>query len=88
MGYFAVLLWREYKRNGNQRALDTLIAYNIEDVINLEYLMYYAFNAKVKELSLFQDTMLLEVPSPPNIEIEPDIDLVNKLKEYVSKLGN
>ena len=87
-GYFAVLLWREYKRNGNQRALDTLIAYNIEDVINLEYLMYYAFNAKVKELSLFQDTMLLEVPSPPNIEIEPDIDLVNKLKEYVSKLGN
>ena len=28
-GYFAVLLWNEYVRTGDQKALDTLLAYNI-----------------------------------------------------------
>nr|NJM04815.1 ribonuclease H-like domain-containing protein [Desulfobacula sp.] len=35
-GYFAVLLWRDYQRNQNEKALETLLAYNIEDVVNLE----------------------------------------------------
>jgi uncharacterized protein len=37
-GYFAVLLWFEYRRNKNQKALETLLAYNIQDVLNLENL--------------------------------------------------
>ncbi|NLF39823.1 ribonuclease H-like domain-containing protein, partial [bacterium] len=35
-GYFAVLLWNEYARRGNGKALDTLLAYNQLDTVNLE----------------------------------------------------
>ena len=35
-GFCAVLLWDEYQRTGDQKALDTLLAYNIQDTINLE----------------------------------------------------
>ena len=35
-GYFAVLLWREYELYHDQEALETLLAYNIADTVNLE----------------------------------------------------
>jgi uncharacterized protein YprB with RNaseH-like and TPR domain len=41
-GYTAVLLWREYARRGNARALETLLAYNAEDVFSLEFLCRHA----------------------------------------------
>ena len=34
-GRMAVLLWWDYINNDNQQALDTLLAYNKEDVVNL-----------------------------------------------------
>ena len=43
-GSFAVILWHEYKKTGDPRILDTLLAYNVEDVINLEILMVRAYN--------------------------------------------
>ncbi len=42
-GYEAVLLWRRYERNRDERALQTLIAYNREDVVNLETLADLAY---------------------------------------------
>jgi len=48
-GYFAVTLWDDYKRNHNMRALETLLAYNILDAVNLEALMVTAYNMKVRE---------------------------------------
>jgi uncharacterized protein YprB with RNaseH-like and TPR domain len=47
-GYWAVLLWDDYVRYGNEHALETLLAYNIEDVVNLETLMVAAYNLKIK----------------------------------------
>jgi uncharacterized protein YprB with RNaseH-like and TPR domain len=41
-GFDAVRLWREYER-GNQESLDLLIAYNREDIVNLETLMRIAY---------------------------------------------
>lgn len=41
-GMAAVWLWREYERSGNRRALETLLAYNVADVLSLEYLAHYA----------------------------------------------
>jgi len=43
-GFHAVVLWKRYKTTGNEEYLDTLLAYNIEDVLNLEYLLNYAYN--------------------------------------------
>jgi uncharacterized protein YprB with RNaseH-like and TPR domain len=47
-GYYAILLWEDYVRNRNERALETLLAYNIQDVVNLETLMVGAYNMKLK----------------------------------------
>lgn len=41
-GWDAVRLWREYERSGDLRALHTLLAYNVADVLSLEYLAHYA----------------------------------------------
>lgn len=43
-GYDAVLLWRRYERNRDDSALERLIAYNREDVVNLEKIAEIAFD--------------------------------------------
>jgi len=48
-GYFAVLLWDDYQRNKNEKALKSLLAYNIQDVVNLETLMVLSYNLKLKD---------------------------------------
>ena len=47
-GFEAVKLWKHYER-GNKEALERLVQYNKEDVINLKPLMEFAY----KELSEF-----------------------------------
>lgn len=42
-GYDAILLWRRYERLGDEAALERLIAYNREDVVNLERLAEIAY---------------------------------------------
>ena len=37
-GYMAVRLWYDYINNNNRKALQTLLAYNAEDVVNLRML--------------------------------------------------
>jgi uncharacterized protein YprB with RNaseH-like and TPR domain len=37
-GYMAVQLWYDYLNNNNERALQTLLAYNEEDAVNLRVL--------------------------------------------------
>jgi len=41
-----VLLWNEYQKTGDQKALDTLLAYNVQDMIILENLMVKAYKSK------------------------------------------
>ena len=42
-GLDAIRLWRRYTTLGDDEALETLIAYNREDVVNMEYLATYAY---------------------------------------------
>lgn len=42
-GYDAILLWQRYERNRDDYALERLIAYNREDVVNLEKLAEVAY---------------------------------------------
>jgi uncharacterized protein YprB with RNaseH-like and TPR domain len=37
-GYMAVLLYFDYINNGNKAALETLLEYNKEDVVNLHFM--------------------------------------------------
>jgi len=78
-GYFAVLLWRDYVRNGNPKALETLLAYNMTDVVNLETLMVLAYNMKVKG-TVFGETRRLALPSRPDLPFQPDMRTVRRLQ--------
>jgi len=78
-GYFAVLLWKEYQRTGDQKALDTLLAYNIQDTINLENLMVTVYNMKLKETP-FYDTHFIEDPTLSVNPYSADLATVDKIK--------
>ena len=43
-GYWAVLLWQEFAKTKNEGALETLLAYNMDDVLSLEVLAAHAHN--------------------------------------------
>ncbi|MEE8398677.1 MAG: ribonuclease H-like domain-containing protein [Desulfobacterales bacterium] len=77
-GYFAVLLWYDYTQNGNQKALETLLAYNIQDTVNLETLMVTAYNMKIKDAPFHQDQ--LPEPVSPLIPFTVDKGTVDRIK--------
>jgi uncharacterized protein YprB with RNaseH-like and TPR domain len=78
-GFFAVLLWDKYRRTGDQKALETLLAYNIQDTVTLENLMVTAYNMKLKDTP-FYETHLIEEPSPPVNPLRVDMETVDKIK--------
>ena len=79
-GYFAILLWQEYVRRGSREALETLLAYNIEDVVNLEKLMIYAYNTKLRDTPFYSSHSLSD-PTDPEQAYEPDQELIARLKQ-------
>lgn len=50
-GYDAVRLWQRFDRQGDQKALKTLIEYNREDVVNMEFLAEKAYE-KLRQQAL------------------------------------
>ena len=78
-GFFAVLLWNEYHEYGDVAALETLLAYNATDVVNLETLMVLAYNMKLAELP-FAETHMLPVPDAVELPYEPDADLIQRIR--------
>lgn len=81
-GYFAILLWEDYKRNQNKnkKSLETLLAYNIEDVLNLEFLMVAAYNQKIAEVPLKIDK--LAIPTTVDNPFKIDTPTVNRISAY------
>jgi uncharacterized protein len=75
-GYMAVLLWREYRR-GNRAALDTLIRYNLEDVVNLQYLADATYNMASSRLPIEVE----KLPEPRKYVLENQYDA--ELVEYL-----
>ena len=82
-GYFAVLLWQDYQRNRNEKALETLLTYNIQDVVNLETLMVLSYNLKLKETP-FTVSHQLEFPSCPNIPFKAHLDTIERIRQKMS----
>lgn len=77
-GFFAVKLWQEYKRTSNERALETLLAYNCVDVINLEYLLLYVFNKNI-ERTPFADQKIAYGSVPVSMPFQVDSRLLDRL---------
>jgi len=78
-GFFAVLLWNDYLKNKNQKALETLLAYNIEDVVNLEKLMTIAYNMNISNTP-FSSLELHEPQLPLQIPFKADKETVERIK--------
>jgi uncharacterized protein YprB with RNaseH-like and TPR domain len=82
-GYFAVLLWNEFERKKNPKALETLLAYNTADVVNLETLMVMAYNMNLKSTP-FYATHRLASPASPEIRFKADREIINRLKRNMT----
>jgi uncharacterized protein len=78
-GYFAVLLWQDYVRNRNERALETLLAYNIQDVVNLETLMVIAYNRSLGKTP-FGESHQLEMPQLPAVPFQADPITIERIR--------
>ncbi len=79
-GYMAVLLWNQYKQRKDKKYLETLLAYNIEDVLNLEYLMITAYNKKIKGIPVELDE--LEIPPKKENPFQADESIVNSYRSF------
>ncbi len=78
-GYFAVLLWRQYERYNDEKALESLLAYNIEDTVNLERLLVEAYNRNTATTP-FGDELFIDIPQPADIPFQADLDYIQKFK--------
>lgn len=81
-GYTAVLLWADYTKRGNARALETLLAYNTEDVINLEVLMILAYNLLVGQTPFKH--LQIDQPTSPAIPFQADDETLDAVRGYRS----
>jgi uncharacterized protein YprB with RNaseH-like and TPR domain len=76
-GFMAVRLWRAHQR-GDTRALNALLRYNVEDVVNLETLLQMAYNEVVAKLPIEVST--LEPTPRPTIDIDFDPSIIEELR--------
>ncbi len=82
-GFFAVLLWNDYMNYKNEKSLETLLSYNIEDVLNLEFLMTEAYNRKLKAVPFEMEK--LDMPIKPQNPFKIDSSTVNRIRsQYYS----
>ncbi len=78
-GFFAPLLFQDYRCNDNEKALETLLAYNMEDAVNLETLMVIAYNRKIERTPFFH-THALPEPERPAIPFRADRQTIEKIQ--------
>jgi uncharacterized protein YprB with RNaseH-like and TPR domain len=84
-GYVAVLLWHQHRRSGDPRALETLLAYNVQDTVNLETLLALACNRRLAALAdvPFAAGYRVHVPEPPPNPFRADAETVARvLRDY------
>ena len=77
-GRSAVWLWEEYEK-GNKKALNTLLRYNLEDVVVLQSLAEAVYNESTRKLPL--PVKELRPGRIPLIDIPYDEELVRKLSK-------
>jgi hypothetical protein len=79
-GYFAIFLWDDFQRNKNQKALETLLTYNMHDTVNLEKLMVLSYNLKLKDTP-FLHTHQIPIPHQPDIPFQADRKTIDRIKK-------
>lgn len=85
-GFMGVLLWQEYRGNKDRKALETLLAYNIADTVNLEALMVKAYNAMVQRTP-FAGSHSLPLPPVPVSPCTADRETVDRVLRSIGRQG-
>lgn len=80
-GYLATVLWQKYLE-GDERALRALIRYNMEDVVNLKYLMEFGYNRMIEFFPIPVDYLKPEKEIKIDFPFDPGI-----IREIKSKMG-
>ncbi|MBU0730266.1 MAG: ribonuclease H-like domain-containing protein, partial [Proteobacteria bacterium] len=78
-GSFAIFLWEEFQRTGDRKALETLLAYNVADTVNLESLLIKAYNLNIEKTPFVQGQFIKDTIQPPS-PYSPDPETVKKIK--------
>ncbi len=81
-GSFAVHLWYRYIQKNDEKALETLLAYNIEDTVNLERLMTEGYNRNVLTTP-FAEQLVIPYPAPPPNPYCADYDCIDTIKRML-----
>jgi uncharacterized protein YprB with RNaseH-like and TPR domain len=77
-GFMAVRLWWAHER-GDPRALPALLRYNIEDTLNLRWLMETAYNMAVERLPVALPVKQVPVAHRPRIDWPFDAGIIQEL---------
>jgi uncharacterized protein YprB with RNaseH-like and TPR domain len=85
-GLVAVLLWNEYRDESNVKALETLLAYNIQDTLALHALVVHTHNEKVKPTP-FAGSLSLPPPSLPEPPFKADRDTLERVLRQATGFG-
>ncbi len=81
-GYFAVLLWQEYLKTQSQKTLETLLAYNVADAVNLAAILPMAYNMKIKGTP-FEKTHAKPIIDLPPIPYRADLETINRIRRSI-----
>jgi len=76
-GYAAVLLWQAFEATGRREILETLLAYNVQDVLSLEVLGHLAYNMKLEQIGA--GLTRLEVPPISGNPYRADAEVLREL---------
>ncbi len=82
-GWCAVLLW-QYYQHGDAGALETLLRYNLEDVVHLPALLAQVYNTQVQRLPFFMPGITF--PPPPEIQFGFDAAAIQRVLEATGKI--
>lgn len=81
-GLVAVALWEDYRENDNPHALETLLAYNVADAVNLETLMVTVYNMRARE-TVFGMRHEMAFPVSPECPFTPHTPTIKRVKRRV-----
>jgi hypothetical protein len=76
-GFMAVQLWRLHEK-GDPRALPALLRYNVEDVVNLRWIMETAYNLALSRLPL--ESPQIHISQKPEVNMPFDPGIIGELR--------
>ncbi len=76
-GYLATILWQRHLE-GDERALPALVRYNMEDAVNLKYLMEFGYNRMIDSLPIPVDH--LELSKKTKVDLTFDSRIIEEMR--------